>query len=109
MSLQLLHFHIGSQIPTTELLAAGVGEASQIYCELLRFRAQMKVFDIGGGLGIDYEGSKSVDSDIFVAHVLQEYVAAVVHAVKDVCDRRNVKQAYIFQQPLTSISSANIP
>ncbi|KAF5797560.1 putative arginine decarboxylase [Helianthus annuus] len=59
---ELLHFHIGSQIPTTELLADGVGEDTQIYCELVRLGASMKVIDIGGGLGIDYDGSKSASS-----------------------------------------------
>ncbi|WJX51335.1 arginine decarboxylase [Trifolium repens] len=103
--LQLLHFHIGSQIPTTELLADGVGEAAQIYCELLRLGAQMRVLDIGGGLGIDYDGSKSSDSDISVAYGLEEYAAAVVHAVKYVCDRRNVKHPVICSESGRAIVS----
>ncbi|KAG4209452.1 hypothetical protein ERO13_A03G199500v2 [Gossypium hirsutum] len=57
--LQLLHFHIGSQIPSTALLQDGVVEATQIYSELVRLGACMKVIDIGGGLGVDYDGSKS--------------------------------------------------
>ncbi|KAL5075048.1 hypothetical protein RYX36_014032 [Vicia faba] len=57
----------------TKLLADGVGEASHIYCELLHLGAQMKVLDIGGGLGIDYDGSKSDDSDLSVAYGLEEY------------------------------------
>ncbi|KAJ8763589.1 hypothetical protein K2173_002472 [Erythroxylum novogranatense] len=89
--LQLLHFHIGSQIPTTALLADGVGEAAQIYCELVRLGANMQVFDVGGGLGIDYDGSRSGDSDLSVAYGLEEYALAVVQAVKFVCDRKNVK------------------
>ncbi|KAM0062336.1 putative arginine decarboxylase [Helianthus debilis subsp. tardiflorus] len=79
---ELLHFHIGSQIPTTELLADGVGEAAQIYCELVRLGALMKVIDIGGGLGIDYDGSKSASSDISVSYTLDEYAMAVIQAVK---------------------------
>ncbi|KAK1437886.1 hypothetical protein QVD17_03686 [Tagetes erecta] len=92
---QLLHFHIGSQIPSTSLLADGVGEAAQIYCELVRLGASMKVIDIGGGLGIDYDGSKSTDSDISVGYTLEEYAAAVVQAVKFVCDRNSVKHPVI--------------
>lgn len=103
--LQLLHFHIGSQIPTTELLADGVGEAAQIYCELLRLGAQMRVLDIGGGLGIDYDGSKSSDSDLSVAYGLEEYAAAVVHAVKFVCDRSNVKHPVICSESGRAIVS----
>ena len=69
--LQLLHFHIGSQIPSTALLADGVGEAAQIYCELVRLGAQMRVIDIGGSLEIDYDGSKSTESDISISYTLE--------------------------------------
>ncbi|KAG8368170.1 hypothetical protein BUALT_Bualt15G0017200 [Buddleja alternifolia] len=93
--LQLLHFHIGSQIPSTSLLADGVGEAAQIYCELVRFGACMKVIDIGGGLGIDYDGSKSQDSDISVGYSLQEYASTVVESVRLVCNRKGVKHPVI--------------
>jgi len=92
---QLLHFHIGSQIPSTALLADGVGEAAQIYCELVRLGADMKVIDIGGGLGIDYDGSKSANSDVSVGYTLEEYAMAVVQAVKFVCDRNSVKHPVI--------------
>ena len=103
--LQLLHFHIGSQIPTTALLADGVGEAAQIYCELVRLGAQMRVIDIGGGLGIDYDGSKSCDSDISVGYGLEEYAAAVVRAVQFVCDRRAVKHPVICSESGRAIVS----
>ncbi|XP_020218693.1 arginine decarboxylase [Cajanus cajan] len=103
--LQLLHFHIGSQIPSTALLADGVGEAAQIYCELVRLGANMRVIDIGGGLGIDYDGSKSCDSDISVGYGLQEYAAAVVHAVQCVCDRRSVKHPVICSESGRAIVS----
>ncbi|KAK3421029.1 arginine decarboxylase [Eucalyptus grandis] len=103
--LQLLHFHIGSQIPSTVLLADGVGEAAQIYCELVRLGAQMKVIDIGGGLGIDYDGSKSSDSDISVGYDLQEYAAAVVRAVRIVCDRKSVKHPIICSESGRAIVS----
>ncbi|CAB4290022.1 unnamed protein product [Prunus armeniaca] len=92
---QLLHFHIGSQIPSTALLAGGVSEAAQIYCELVRLGAHMKFIDIGGGLGIDYDGSKSSDSEISVSYSLEEYAAAVVRAVRNVCDRKSVKHPVI--------------
>uniref|UniRef100_J3MAZ5 Arginine decarboxylase n=1 Tax=Oryza brachyantha TaxID=4533 RepID=J3MAZ5_ORYBR len=93
--LQLLHFHIGSQIPTTGLLADGVGEAAQIYCELARLGAAMRVIDVGGGLGIDYDGSHSAQTDMSVAYSLEEYAAAVVAAVGRVCDRKGVAHPII--------------
>ncbi|KAI3728880.1 hypothetical protein L6452_17525 [Arctium lappa] len=103
--LQLLHFHIGSQIPSTALLADGVGEASQIYSELVRLGASMKVIDIGGGLGIDYDGSKSTDSDVSVGYTLEEYAMAVVQAVKFVCDRNSVKHPVICSESGRAIVS----
>ncbi|EMS56348.1 Arginine decarboxylase 1 [Triticum urartu] len=93
--LQLLHFHIGSQIPTTALLADGVGEAAQIYCELARLGAAMRVIDVGGGLGIDYDGTHSAQTDMSVAYSLEEYAAAVVAAVGRVCDRKGVQHPVI--------------
>ncbi|KAI3673246.1 hypothetical protein L6452_39363 [Arctium lappa] len=93
--LQLLHFHIGSQIPSTALLANGVGEASQIYSELVRLGASMKVIDKGGGLGIDNDGSKSTDSDVFIGYALEEYAMTVVQGVKFLCDRNSMKHPVI--------------
>ncbi|OIV99519.1 hypothetical protein TanjilG_17329 [Lupinus angustifolius] len=103
--LQLLHFHIGSQIPSTTLLADGVGEAAQVYCELVRLGAQMGVIDIGGGLGIDYDGSKSVESDISVGYTLEEYAAAVVEAVQRVCHSKLVKHPVICSESGRAIVS----
>ncbi|XAR72762.1 Arginine decarboxylase [Bertholletia excelsa] len=103
--LQLLHFHIGSQIPSTALLADGVGEAAQIYCELVRLGACMQVIDIGGGLGIDYDGSKSADSDISVSYGLEEYAAAVVQAIRFVCNRKSVKHPVICSESGRAIVS----
>ncbi|PON99910.1 Arginine decarboxylase [Trema orientale] len=103
--LQLLHFHIGSQIPTTALLADGVAEAAQIYCELVRLGAHMQVIDIGGGLGIDYDGTKSTDSEISVSYGLEEYASAVVQAVRFVCDRRSVKHPIICSESGRAIVS----
>ncbi|KAF6136082.1 hypothetical protein GIB67_000486 [Kingdonia uniflora] len=84
--LQLLHFHIGSQIPSTELLADDVGEATQVYCELVRLGTGMRVIDVGGGLGIDYDGSRSLDLDNSISSGLEEYAVAVVQAVSYVYD-----------------------
>lgn len=103
--LQLLHFHIGSQIPSTSLLSDGVAEAAQLYCELVRLGADMQVIDIGGGLGIDYDGSKSGDSDLSVAYTLEEYAEAVVASVRFVCDRRSVKHPVICSESGRAIVS----
>lgn len=93
--LQLLHFHIGSQIPSTALLADGVGEAAQIYCELARLGANMQVIDVGGGLGIDYDGSRSGGSDMSVGYNLEEYAAVVVRSIQKACDSKYVRHPVI--------------
>nr|GMC78289.1 arginine decarboxylase-like [Ipomoea batatas] len=103
--LQLLHFHIGSQIPSTALLSDGVGEAAQIYCELVRLGASMKVIDIGGGLGIDYDGSKSSDSDLSIGYSLNEYASAVVQAVRSVCDHKGVNHPVLCSESGRAIVS----
>lgn len=103
--LQLLHFHIGSQIPSTTLLADGVSEGAQVYCELARLGACMRVIDIGGGLGIDYDGSKSTESDVSVGYTLEEYASAVVRAVGVVCDRKGMKHPVICSESGRAIVS----
>ncbi|KAG2322339.1 hypothetical protein Bca52824_015552 [Brassica carinata] len=93
--LQLLHFHIGSMIPSTSLVSDGVSEAAQIYCELVRLGAHMRVIDVGGGLGIDYDGSKSGEAAQSVTYTLEQYAEAVVSSIRYVCDRRSVKHPVI--------------
>ncbi|KAM0934745.1 putative arginine decarboxylase [Dioscorea sansibarensis] len=93
--LQLLHFHIGSQIPSIALLADGVGEAAQIYCELALLGASMRIIDVGGGLGIDYDGSHSSGSDMSVGYDLVEYASAVVRSIQYACDRKSVRHPII--------------
>lgn len=78
--MQLLHFHIGSQIPSFTILNDGVSEAAHIYCELSRMGANMQILDMGGGLGIDYDGSSSAESDMSVGYTMEEYVLAVAKA-----------------------------
>ncbi|KNA20891.1 hypothetical protein SOVF_047500 [Spinacia oleracea] len=103
--LQLLHFHIGSQIPSTTLLSDGVSEGAQVFCELARLGACMRVIDIGGGLGIDYDGSKSTESDISVGYTLDEYASAVVRAVQVVCDRKGMQHPVICSESGRAIVS----
>ncbi|XP_028765738.1 arginine decarboxylase-like [Neltuma alba] len=103
--LQLLHFHIGSQIPSTTSVNDGVREATQIYCELVRLGAHMQVIDIGGGLGIDYDGSKSNHSDLSVGYTIDEYAATVVQAIRHVCDVNSIKHPVICSESGRAIVS----
>ncbi|KAK9158184.1 hypothetical protein Scep_004758 [Stephania cephalantha] len=103
--LQLLHFHIGSQIPSTALLADGVGEAAQIYCELVRLSAGMRVIDVGASLGVDYDGSRSPNLDNSIGYDVQEYAAAVVQAIRLACDRKFVKHPIISSESSRALIS----
>lgn len=90
--LQMLHFHIGSQIPSLAILNDGVSEAAHIYCELSLMGANMQILDMGGGLGIDYDGSSSAESDMSVGYTMEEYAKEVVQAVENACAMKGVKQ-----------------
>ncbi|KAH9311329.1 hypothetical protein KI387_026364, partial [Taxus chinensis] len=68
--LQLLHFHIGSQISCISTIKDAMVEGSQIYCELVLMGASMHYIDVGGGLGIDYDGTKS-PSNISINYSMQ--------------------------------------
>jgi arginine decarboxylase len=83
--LQLVHFHLGSQITNIRHIKSALTEASRIYTELHRVGAGVKYLDVGGGLGIDYDGSQT-DFESSVNYTLQEYANDVVFRVKSVCD-----------------------
>jgi arginine decarboxylase len=82
-SLELLHFHLGSQITNIRQVKAAVSEAIRIYVELKRAGAGLKYMDVGGGLGIDYDGSQT-DFESSVNYTLQEYANDVVYHIQNV-------------------------
>jgi arginine decarboxylase len=84
-TLQLLHFHLGSQITNIRQVKAAVTEAARIYVEMRRLGAGLKFLDVGGGLGIDYDGSQT-DFESSVNYTLQEYARDVVYHIQTVCD-----------------------
>ncbi|CAL4968090.1 unnamed protein product [Urochloa decumbens] len=84
--LKLLHFHIGSMIPTTDIVYNAASEAAGIYCKLVNDKgAPMTTLDCGGGLGVDYDGTRSGSSDMSVAYGIQEYASSIVQAVRLKC------------------------
>jgi len=96
-TLQLLHFHLGSQITNIRQLKAAVTEAARIYVELRRLGAGMEYLDVGGGLGIDYDGSQT-DFESSVNYTLQEYANDVIHHVQSVCDESNTPHPDIISE-----------
>jgi arginine decarboxylase len=83
--LQLLHFHMGSQITNIRNIKNALTEAARVYTELHRVGAGVKYLDVGGGLGIDYDGSQT-DFESSVNYTLQEYANDVVFRIKSVCE-----------------------
>lgn len=87
--LELLHFHIGSQITDIRAFKAALREASRIYVELAALGAPMGILDVGGGLGVDYDGSKT-NFHSSMNYSLQEYANDVVAAIQEACDARDL-------------------
>ena len=87
--LQLLHFHIGSQITAIRAIKDALREASRIYVELHQLGASMKYLDCGGGLGVDYDGSQT-NFHSSVNYSLQEYAADVVSQIAETCNTQAV-------------------
>ncbi|MBR9727787.1 biosynthetic arginine decarboxylase [Shewanella intestini] len=95
-SLQLLHFHLGSQIANIRDIRQGVSEAGRFYCELRQLGAQIDCFDVGGGLAVDYDGTRS-QSRNSMNYGLVEYANNIVNVMTDLCNE--------YQQPMPLIIS----
>jgi arginine decarboxylase len=96
-ALQLVHFHLGSQITNIRSIKNALTEAARVYTELARIGAGVKYLDVGGGLGIDYDGSQT-DFESSVNYTLQEYANDVVFRVKSVCDEAGVPHPTIISE-----------
>lgn len=88
-SLELLHFHLGSQISDIQVLRSAVKEITQIYADLIKRGCQIKFLDVGGGLGVNYGGDYD-NSESSINYGLREYANVIVYAVKEICEERNV-------------------
>lgn len=83
-SLQLLHFHLGSQLGNIRDVATGVHESARFYVELHKLGVKIDCFDVGGGLGVDYDGNRT-QSDCSVNYSLNEYAQTVVWGIGQLC------------------------
>jgi arginine decarboxylase len=95
--LQLLHFHLGSQITNIRQIKGAVTEAVRVYVELKRAGGGLRYMDVGGGLGIDYDGSQT-DFESSVNYTLQEYANDVVYHIQQVCDEAEVPHPTIISE-----------
>jgi len=95
--LHLMHFHLGSQITNIRQIKAAVIEAARVYVEMKRLGAGLKIMDVGGGLGIDYDGSQT-DFESSVNYTLQEYANDVIYHIQNVCDEAEVPHPNIITE-----------
>lgn len=94
--LELLHYHIGSQVPNIQSIKSSLKEGARFYAELIKMGAKLKYLDVGGGLGVDYDGSGRTDSSINYSE--QEYANDVVSTIQTLCDEKGVPHPNIITE-----------
>jgi arginine decarboxylase len=94
---KLVHFHVGSQVPDISTIKRAVREAARYYAKLCKLGHDLGYLDVGGGLGVDYDGSRS-DFDSSANYSLQEYANDVVWNIMDVCDSEGVAHPAIVNE-----------
>src|SRR5437899_578609 len=94
---KLLHFHIGSQVPDILIVKRAVQEAARFYAKIYKMGFQVEFLDVGGGLGVDYDGSASA-FDSSTNYNLQEYANDVIYYVGDVCNAEKVPHPDIISE-----------
>jgi arginine decarboxylase len=104
--LKLLHFHIGTQVNNIRHIKAALNEAARIYVDLVRQGAGLRYLDVGGGLGVDYDGSQT-NFESSVNYTLQEYANDVVYHVQTVCDDAGVPHPTIFSESGRAVVAYN--
>jgi len=92
--LKLLHFHIGSQITDIKRVKNAMKEAARVYAKLRKSGLEIEYLDIGGGLGVDYDGSKT-RTESSMNYTVQEFANDVVYVIKNVCEEEDVPHPHL--------------
>lgn len=102
--LKLLHFHIGSQLTDIRAVKEAITEGARIYADLHKMGFPLDYVDVGGGLGIDYDGSNSTNESSR-NYSMQEYVADVVYGMKEMCDIEGVPHPHLVSESGRAITA----
>lgn len=94
---KLLHFHIGSQVPDILIMKRAVREAARYYAKLRKMGHQVEYVDVGGGLAVDYDGSRSTFHSS-MNYTIEEYARDIVYNLGDICDEEKVPQPHIVSE-----------
>lgn len=92
--LKLLHFHMGSQIPDIRTIKEAITEGARVFTGLIKMGANIEYFDVGGGVGINYDGSRS-NGPSSINYNLKDYVEDVVYILRDICNEENIPHPHI--------------
>jgi arginine decarboxylase len=103
--LHLVHFHIGSQVNKIRRIKIAIREASQFYVQLHLNGYDISFVDIGGGLGVDYDGTRSSNSESSVNYSIQEYVNDVISTMVDVSEKNNLPHPNIITESGRSLTA----
>ncbi|WP_462346075.1 biosynthetic arginine decarboxylase [Coprobacter fastidiosus] len=103
--LHLIHFHIGSQVTKIRRIKNALREASQFYVQLHNMGFKIDFVDIGGGLGVDYDGTRSSSSESSMNYSIQEYVNDSISALVDACVKNNIPQPNIITESGRSLTA----
>ncbi|WP_249355751.1 biosynthetic arginine decarboxylase [Chloracidobacterium aggregatum] len=96
-SLRLLHFHIGSQITSIKRVKNAIKEAARVYAKIRAMKINIEYMDVGGGLGVDYDGSRT-SSESSANYTVQEFANDVVYTIKSVCEDEDVPEPNIITE-----------
>lgn len=102
--LKLFHFHIGSQIPDIRTIKDSISEGARIYAKLYKEGARLEYFDVGGGVGVNYDGTRS-NSPSSINYTTRDYCADVVYILKQICDLEDVPHPNIVSESGRAITA----
>src|SRR3982751_6692452 len=96
--LKLLHFHLGSQITDIRFIKSGLQEITRFYAELRGMGVDITHVDVGGGLGVDYDGTQSSMSHASVNYTLQEYANDVIYTIAEACREQELPMPHVISE-----------